>query len=136
MERSWTSGTAPSYLHCLSLLAYEGAVRFRSCAGQAYLSVHAILHVASNRVAPVSEARAQCHAFHVFPALACSLAPTAKSPVSRIRGGPHPVYPRLRLVMLAALTLPFIVLGGVLHKVVSGKPWSTSTYLIYGLLFR
>ncbi|GIM07227.1 hypothetical protein Vretimale_11429 [Volvox reticuliferus] len=43
---------------------------------------------------------------------------------------------RLRLVLLAALTLPFILLGGLVHALASGNPWSTSAYLVYGLLFR
>eukprot|EP00198_Chlamydomonas_reinhardtii_P009024 XP_001698361.1 predicted protein [Chlamydomonas reinhardtii] len=43
---------------------------------------------------------------------------------------------RLRLLLLAALTLPFIALGGLLHTLASGRPWTHSAYLVYGLLFR
>ncbi|KXZ54518.1 hypothetical protein GPECTOR_4g583 [Gonium pectorale] len=42
----------------------------------------------------------------------------------------------LRLVLLAALCLPFVALGGMLHAVASGQPLTTSVYLVYGLLFR
>ncbi|KAG2482704.1 hypothetical protein HYH03_018385 [Edaphochlamys debaryana] len=43
---------------------------------------------------------------------------------------------RVRLLLLAALSLAAIGLGGLLHTFASGHSWTRSAYLVYGLLFR
>lgn len=43
---------------------------------------------------------------------------------------------RLRLVLMMLLALPAIILGALIHTLVSHKRVATSLYLIYGLLFR